>query len=461
MIRFISLAVLLASLSLAPSSADLLPGQAPASGNPILPGYFADPVFVTHEGKHYIYATLDPWGDRTLGCWESDDCTNWTYRVLNWPTKEACASPESGPAAVWAPSVVQAPDGRFFMAVSVGSEIWVGHADHPLGPWKDALGGRPLVSRNYKPGFHMIDAELFVDDDDAVYMYWGSGLNWVNGRCWVVRLGDDFASFAEEPRDVTPTHFFEAPFMAKRHGKYFLMYSDGNTTKDTYQIHYAVADSPYGPFTKPTNSPILVTDHALRIVSPGHHGIMQRDGRDYILYHRHSIPFDDRAFQRQVCVDELVFTADGRIEKVAPTHAGPAFVQRREETRSLAFRAPATASSQANAQTSPSFAVDANYATRWAPAPDASDAWLQIDLGEPRHFSRLSIRPEFAWKPLRFRAEISVDGESWSVLADFTEVPAEGSPIVIEKTGAARFFRLAFPEIGPGSTVGILDWSVF
>lgn len=44
-----------------------LPGQAPHSGNPILPGYYADPSIVQNGGKYFIYATLDPWGGDTLG----------------------------------------------------------------------------------------------------------------------------------------------------------------------------------------------------------------------------------------------------------------------------------------------------------------------------------------------------------------------------------------------------------
>jgi GH43 family beta-xylosidase len=62
--------------------------DAPNAANPILPGYFADPSLVLHDGKFYLYATIDPWGGRTLGCWESSDFKNWTFRELNWPTKE-------------------------------------------------------------------------------------------------------------------------------------------------------------------------------------------------------------------------------------------------------------------------------------------------------------------------------------------------------------------------------------
>ena len=212
--------------------------------------------------------------------------------MLNWPTKAACTSPQSGGAAVWAPSVV--PGRREIPHVrSVGNEVWTGVADHPLGPWRDANGGKPLVPREYKPGFHMIDAEAFVDDDGTPWLYWGSGHGWKNGKCWAVKLNRDMSAFDGEPRDVTPTNYFEGPIMVKRHGHYFLMYSQGVTIKDTYQVHYAVGDNPLGPFKEGPGSPILVTDRENNVISPGHHTVFQFEGRDYILYHRHSIPFNE------------------------------------------------------------------------------------------------------------------------------------------------------------------------
>lgn len=39
--------------------------------------------------------------------------------------------------------------GRYWMYVSVGSEVWVGSAPHPSGPWRDANRGRPLIPGNY------------------------------------------------------------------------------------------------------------------------------------------------------------------------------------------------------------------------------------------------------------------------------------------------------------------------
>lgn len=433
----------------------------PHAANPILPGYYADPSVLQDGGKSYIYATLDPWGGRTLGCWESADFRNWTYRHLNWPTKGACTSPTSKSANVWAPSVLRGLDGKFHMVVSVGNEIWAGVADHPLGPWCDALGGRPLIPGNFRPGFHMIDAELFLDDDGQAYLYWGSGLNWRNGRCWVVKLRPDMVTFDGEVKDVTPANYFEAPFMVKRHGFYFLMYSAGNTMKEDYRVHYAVGGSPFGPFVEGPGSPILVTDPSANVVSPGHHAVFTREGRDYIMYHRHSVPRNPKFMGRQVCVDPLVFTANGTIERVVPSHKGPSLIQGRIESQaSLSAGAKASASSEDTAATSAGCVLDGNYATRWAPAHDVKGAWLQLDLGANKSISRQLIRPEYAWKPYRFTVNASPDGKTWQTLANFLNEPVTGSPIEITKPATARYLRIVFPEDVAGSAISLFEWAV-
>lgn len=431
-------------------------GRSADCTNPVLPGYYADPSLVQYDGKSYIYATLDPWGGETLGCWESADFRNWTYRELNWPTKAACTSSTSRGAMVWAPSVIQGVDGKFYMYVSVGSEVWAGVAEHPLGPWKNLLGDRPLIPEDYKPGFHMIDAEAFIDDDGQAYLYWGSGWNWTNGKCWAVKLAPDMNTFVGAVHDVTPPNFFEAPIMVKRHGRYFLMYSDGKTTIDTYQVHYAVGDSPFGPFTEAENSPVLKTDHALNVLSPGHHTILSHQGQDYILYHRHSIPFDRKFVGRQICIDPLEFLPGGTIKTLKPGHDAPEWAQgRMESDRTLT--AIATASGwQENA--GPASVLDNNYATRWAASQ--ADAWLQIDLGEEKTVSRQLIRPEYAWKRYAFKVEFSVDGEQWEVLKDWTNDPVSGSPIVIEQSARGRYFRLVFVSDEDVSEPSVFEWNL-
>lgn len=438
-----------------PGSADRW--DAPHAANPILPGYYADPSLVQYDGRYFLYATLDPWGGRTLGCWESSDFKQWTFRELNWPTKTTCTSPTSRDSMVWAPSVVRARDGKFHMFVSVGSEVWTGVADHPLGPWRDANGGRPLIPATWNSTYHIIDAEAFVDDDGTAYLYWGSGWQWKNGHCFAVKLKSDLVTFDGEAQDVTPENYFEGPFMFKDNGRYYLMYSQGITVQDTYAVHYAIGQSPIGPFKEAPTSPILVTDHARNVVSPGHHAVFRHGGRAYILYHRQQIPFVPTQAYRQLCVDELTFTVEGLISKVTPSHHGPALIQGRETGR---LPATAVASSSRGPLYSAARALDDNYATRWAAAENSEGAWLRLDLGHLKSIGRQELRFEYAWKTYHFTIDVSRDGETWTTAADYRSAGISGSPVVIDFPAEVRYLRIVFPENVPSDEMSIFEWTV-
>ena len=286
--------------------------------NPIIEGYFADPSIVLYEGKYYIYATIDPWGGDELAVFETTDFKQFEQKHINWPTKQACTSPTSGESMVWAPSVVQGVDGQFYMYVSVGSEVWAGTAKHPLGPWENSKADNsPLIPGNMIPGYHIIDAECFIDDDDQAYLYWGSGLNWVNGKCFMVPLAKNMVDFLNEPADVFPPNFFEGPVMMKKNGIYYLMYSNGKAIDHTYNVRYATAKSPFGPFDEGLNSPILKTSADSTTYGPGHHCVFAYNGQEYILYHR-IFPQKESYVLRQLCLDSLNFDAGGYIKKVNP-----------------------------------------------------------------------------------------------------------------------------------------------
>jgi len=432
-------------------------GEEAGNRNPIIPGYYADPSIVSYEGKHYIYATIDPWGGETLSCWVSDDFSNWTLHQLNWPTKTACTSPSSKGAMVWAPSVVEGPDGRFYMHVSVGSEVWVGIAEHPLGPWEDALGGQPMIPVAFAEDYHMIDAQVFVDDDDSAYIYWGSGWNWVNGRCYAAKLNEDMTAFDGEVFNVTPSHYFEAPVMVKHEGKYYLMYSDGKTTIDTYQVHYAIGDSPLGPFEEASNSPILVTDHSKNVSSPGHNTVFKENGQHYILYHRHNIPFEP--VHRQICVDELNFRPDGLIERIIPTHQGPELLTETSRHTSP-FSLLASASTHRDTHTIATHAIDNNYATRWQASPQDKDPTLTLDLGSLQNVSHQELRPQFGWKEQYFVLESSTDGKQWQTVADFRKAPTHGSPIRITKAFSARYLRIRYTQTSEDAPASLFEWNI-
>jgi hypothetical protein len=444
----LSLAVLAGPVTAAPSSDPF----APHARNPILPGYAADPTIVHDKGEWFIFATIDPWGGDALGMWRSRNFRDWTFSTPNWPTTTAAHSPTSGKAKVWAPSVVRGKDGHFWMYVSVGNEIWVGTADHPAGPWHDANDGKPLVTKNFRPGFHMIDAEAFIDDDGQAYLYWGSGLNWVNGHCFVVKLKPDMVTFDGDVRDVTPDHYFEGPFMLKRNGKYFLTSSWGNTTKDTYQVRYAVGDTPFGPFREPEDKAILETDTAKQIISPGHHAIFREGGQDFILYHRQALPFPRGGDEvlRQVAVDRLTVVGD-RLLAVTPTHEGadiPGTAAHRTTGRNVTL----TASSSRDDAHAAARAGDDDYATFWQAVASDGTAWLQADLGSARTVGATMLRPARPAEALQVTVTTSLDGKTWRPTGKVGATA--GSPVMLPNIDEARFVRLAFT-----GTPEILEWT--
>jgi len=297
-----------------------IPCTAQQISSPVVPGNFADPTAVKYKGSYYIYATIDPWGGEELAVFETKDFIRFTRHHLNWPTKEACTSPTSNNSMVWAPSVVKSRDNKFYMYVSVGSEIWAGISESPLGPWRNLKSDNtPMIGAKDYPTVHNIDADCFIDDDGQAYLYWGSGFKWVNGKCMAVKLQKDMYSFSGEAVEVTPPNYFEAPHMIKRNSRYFLMFSHGKAIDETYKIGYSEGLSPFGPFSKGKNSPILETIPGSKTIGPGHNTVLTIGQQDYILYHR-IVPQNKQYVLRELCLDSLNFDKSGNLEKVIPNH---------------------------------------------------------------------------------------------------------------------------------------------
>lgn len=413
--------------------------------NPILPGYFADPSIVEHNGKFYMYVTADPWGAEFLSCWESEDFQNWTFNKLNWPTKIECTSEYSTDSKVWAPSVIKKGN-MFYMYISVGSEIWCGKAPHPLGPWENMLGDNPMIPYDTTRYYHVIDAEAFNDDDGKSYLYWGSGWDWKNGHCYAAELNDDMASFKTEPLEVTPTRYFEGPMMVKNAGKYYLTYSEGITMDDTYEVRYAVGDNPLGPFTEASNSPVLKTNEELQVYGPGHHTIFSYQDKSYILYHRHRLPFVTGTAMRQTCINELTFDeANTLINTIVPynTQSFPNLVK---TPKKYIEPIGLVAGTEQDTFTSVANVVDNSYGTRWEVDSNDSDANLIAIFEEGTEIKTAEIRFEYPWKKYFIKVEYSKDGENWEKAADYTDLGISGSPVLIDVNSSCQVIRISFEK---------------
>lgn len=424
------------------------------TGNPVLPGYYADPTIIEHDGTFYIYATSDlmSWNDISrLGVWSSTDLKNWKCTYLNWPRKELCVSETGRPDGVWAPSVVKAPNGKFYMYVTVGREIWVGVAEHPLGPWKNAKSdNQPLIRHKEFYYVETIDAECFIDDDGSAYLYWGSsdsGFS-IEGRCLAVKLNSDMISFDCEPQDVTPPYYFEAPYMYKHNGKYYFMYSFGKTWDKTYQVRYAIGETPLGPWTEGKVRPILVANEKdERIASTGHHTMLRYQGKHYIVYHRFNTMknFDIAGNLRQVAIDELKINDKGEMEHVLTTQKGTLPILSSKKTN-LAFGAKISASSMIDSICRPEYAVDENNGTLWA--GKNQDDWLMIDLGRDTAFSTVEIYVEYPIYAYSYSIETSSDNKVWAVIDDKFENVELGSPMIFSGKQKARYIRIRMKTPG-------------
>lgn len=283
------------------------------SGNPVFPGWYADPELHLFEGRYYIYPTTSAaYEEQTyFEVFSSSDLTDWTAhgKVLDFVDV-----PWSTNRAAWAPSVAE-KDGRYYMYFSAGdgAGIGVAVADHPAGPFRDALG-KPLISE-YHHGAQPIDAHAFVDDDHQAYLYYGGWKHAV-----VVRLGSDMISTEGEFIEITPENYVEGPFMVKRNGVYVFMWSEGGWTDSSYRVAYALADSPLGPFKRV--GAILGTD--LEVAKgAGHHSVLTIPGTDehYICYHRRPLE-ETHANHRVTCIDRMIFEEDGTSRPVKMTFEG-------------------------------------------------------------------------------------------------------------------------------------------
>jgi len=293
------------------------------SGNPVFPGWYADPEGVLFGKEYWIYPTFSaPYDQQThFDAFSSPDLVNWTKhgRILDtnsitWARR-----------AMWAPAIIE-KEGKYFLFFSANDiqndqqrgGIGVAIADNPAGPFKDHLG-KPLIDR-FHNGAQPIDQFVFRDKDGTYYMIYGG---W--RHCNIARLKPDFTGFipAEDGtvfKEITPQGYVEGPFMFLKDGKYYFMWSEGGWTGPNYFVAYAIADSPQGPFQRIGR--ILQQDRTIA-TGAGHHSVVHVPNSDdwFIVYHRRPLGETD-ANHRVTCIDRMQFDAEGKILPVKITVEG-------------------------------------------------------------------------------------------------------------------------------------------
>lgn len=413
---------------------------APGNMNPIIPGYFADPTIKKFGDTYYLYATTDGNGGG-LGpsqVWISKDFVNWTYQDMNWPTTYH----------YWAPDVTLGNDGKYYMYYCQPVEIFGASSTSPVGPWTPLLpDNKPIIPNYFVPGVITLDGQTFRDDDGKFYMYWGTWGIYPDHGCGVGLLNDDMKSFAKKGKipNTIAKDFFEAPYMFKRKGIYYLTYSSGRCEDETYRVQYVMSKtSPMDGFTYGKNNPVLVTNADKTVHGPGHQSVIQIGEEYYLVYHRHDNPNSGGGFHRQICIDRLVFDEEGNIEKLEPTHTGVGFLGNNSNPYpNQAYLKKVTASSYYSEDYKPEFAVDNNNGTLWKPANNSTaNASLKIDLGKPTPVKRILTEFEYPSWYYQYKLEYSLNGTQWKTYADRTKNTVHGSPMIDDGNVTARYIRM-------------------
>lgn len=310
-------------------------------GNPILPGFHADPeiLYSNKTGKYYIYSTTDGkpgWGGYKYYVYSSADLKEWKNEGVALDAKSDQIAWANG--NLWAPAAIEVKQKngsyKYYLYFSANpndngrKQMGVAVSDSPTGPFVDL--GQPLLAKNH-PGCNgqLIDVDVFMDPvSKKPYLYWGNGF----------MAGAELESNMTKIKDETVTvmtpkggslrdyAYREAPYVFYRNGLYYFMWSVDDTGAANYHVAYGTSKSPLGPIEVAKDPIVLIQDSQHEIYGTAHNSVIQKPGTDewYIVYHR--INKDYIHFQpgvhREVCIDKLEFNADGTIKRVVPTHGG-------------------------------------------------------------------------------------------------------------------------------------------
>jgi beta-xylosidase len=330
---------------------NLMPtGEAPMMKEPLITNmYTADPSAHVFDGRLYIYPSHDLDHDNPdTGSNEGDQFDMEDYHVFSMENTQSPLVDHGQVLHVkdvpWASMQMWAPDaafkdGRYYLYFPARDKdhifrIGVATSESPAGPF--------VAESNYMEGSFSIDPAVFVDDDGQVYMYfgglWGGQLEkWQSGEFdmdgaepmatqpalgpRVAKLSGDMLSFDGPAGEISITdedgkpitagdrarRFFEASWMHKYNGVYYLSYSTG----DTHYIAYATSESPTGPF--------VFRGYVLFPVLgwTTHHSIVEFEGKWYLFYHDSSLS-GGVTHKRNMKFAELVYNPDGTIKPIDP-----------------------------------------------------------------------------------------------------------------------------------------------
>jgi Beta-xylosidase len=256
------------------------------------PVSLADPFVLKHQGIYYLYGTSGSLTDEGIPVYTSTDGKNWQGPLGKAGKGLALIKGQVyGNKWFWAPEVFYR-NNKFYMFYTAEEHIAVATSDSPLGPFTQTEK-KPLHD------VKEIDPHVFVDDNGKSYLYF---VRFANGNVtYGAELNDDWMSVKEnsitpcitqsqEWEVVSGTQWpvTEAPAMLKHKNLYYLFYTANDFRSPAYNVGYATAPSPLGPFTKYEGNPIIRKTGDLQ--GTGHCAFVMVGDSLTMYYHAHYSP---------------------------------------------------------------------------------------------------------------------------------------------------------------------------
>lgn len=270
----------------------------------------ADPYILLYDGMYYAYGTS---GDNGFEVYTSDDLETWKRSSAMALNKQDSYADRW----FWAPEVYYVEKAKkFYLFYSADEHICVATSDSPYGPF---------VQDEKKPirEEKSIDTSVFFDDDGKAYLYF---VRFTDGNViWVAELNDDLKSIkeetltqcfaAEEPWELILPKVVEGPSVIKQGDTYYLMYSANGYTSQDYAVGYATSKSPFGPWKKYEQNPILHNYKGL--VGVGHGApFIDKEGKMRYVFHAHKSTTEIHprdAYVVDMSLENGVITLDGNL----------------------------------------------------------------------------------------------------------------------------------------------------
>jgi len=259
--------------------------------------FFADPTIYVENGKYILTGTGGSGKDASAGfaALESTDLKTWTVpsgaagKTLMLLTKGQQAF---GTEGFWAPQLFN-DNGTYYLTYTANEQTVLTQSTTLLGPYTQA-DVAPIDGSEKN-----IDSYIFKDDDGKYYLY---HVRFDNGNyLWVAEFDLETGKIKPETLtkcfeqteswEATPAYesapIMEGPTVIKLKDKYYLFYSANHFMNIDYAVGYAIADSPYGPWVKQNDSPIIHRSIVGENGS-GHGDLFEGlDGQLYYVYHVH------------------------------------------------------------------------------------------------------------------------------------------------------------------------------